>query len=151
LLNLVEILASENEELKVENQQLKNEVNILKGELGKPDIKPQNSHKKDTDISSEKERKEGANDDNGESDSTSENPKNKKRIRQSKLAEVRVDREHLCKIDRSTLPSDAVNKGHSAHPICFAPIIVYLPTHHNPLELTLPIATPPFIKLSPTK
>jgi hypothetical protein len=37
--------------------------------------------------------------------------KKKKRIRQSKLSKVRVDREHLCEIDQSTLPSDAVNKG----------------------------------------
>jgi hypothetical protein len=88
LLNLVEILASENEELKVENQQLKNEVNTLKGELGKPDIKPKNLQDKDTDksteeaakdtdISSEKERKEGANDENN---SESKETKKKKRV-----------------------------------------------------------------------
>jgi hypothetical protein len=47
LLNLVDILSSENEELKVENQPLKNEVNILKGELGKPTIKPKSSKNKD--------------------------------------------------------------------------------------------------------
>jgi hypothetical protein len=124
LINLVEVLASDNEELKIENQQLKNEVNILKGELGKPDIKPKNSKDKnsdtsseedakDTDISSEKERKEGVNDGNGESNGTSENPKKKKRVRQTKLSEVHVDREHLCEIDLSTLPSDAVNKGYT--------------------------------------
>jgi Skp family chaperone for outer membrane proteins len=119
LLNLVDILSSENEELKVENQPLKNEVNILKGELGKPTIKPKSSKNKDasaeeapkdTNISAEKERKEDSNDNNN---SESQNTKKQKRIRQSKLAEIHVDREHLCEIDRATLPLDAVNKGYS--------------------------------------
>jgi asparagine synthase (glutamine-hydrolysing) len=40
LFDLVELLASENEKLTFKNQQLKNEVNELKGEQGKPDVKP---------------------------------------------------------------------------------------------------------------
>jgi hypothetical protein len=44
---------------------------------------------------------------------TTASPKRlKKRVRQTKLSKVHVDREHLCEIDLSTLPSDAVNKGY---------------------------------------
>ena len=56
LYNLVEDLASENTRLREENQALKDEINRLKGEQGKPEIKP--NRKKDGNISSEQERKE---------------------------------------------------------------------------------------------
>jgi len=56
LYNLVEDLVSENTRLLENNQKLKDEINRLKGEQGKPDIKP--NKKKDGDISSEKERKD---------------------------------------------------------------------------------------------
>ena len=54
LFNIIEELASENRTLKKENQQLRDEVNRLKGENGKPDIKPNRRHSEN--ISSEKER-----------------------------------------------------------------------------------------------
>ena len=56
LYNLVEDIVSENTGLVKENQTLKDEINRLKGEQGKPDIKP--NTKKDGNISSEKERKD---------------------------------------------------------------------------------------------
>lgn len=56
LLNLVEVLASDNARLRQENQVLKDEINRLKGEQGKPDIK--SNKKKDGNISSEQERKQ---------------------------------------------------------------------------------------------
>ncbi len=56
LLNLVEVSVAENSELRGENQTLKDEINRLKGEQGKPDIKP--NKKKAGDISSEQERKQ---------------------------------------------------------------------------------------------
>jgi len=56
LYNLVEKLVSKNTNLTEENQALKNEINELKGEQGKPVIKP--NKKKDGNISSEDERKE---------------------------------------------------------------------------------------------
>jgi len=56
LYNLIEDVVSENTRLLEENQTYKNEINRLKGEQGKPDIKP--NKKKDGDISSEKERKD---------------------------------------------------------------------------------------------
>jgi len=56
LLNMLEILVSENDDFKNENQSLKDEINRLKGEQGKPDIKA--NKKKDGDVSSEKDRRE---------------------------------------------------------------------------------------------
>jgi hypothetical protein len=56
LYNLVEDVVSYNTRLREENQALKDEINKLKGEQGKPDIKPNN--KNDGDISSEQERKD---------------------------------------------------------------------------------------------
>jgi len=56
LYNLVEKLVSKNTNLTEENQALKNEINELKGEHGKPVIKP--NKKKDGNISSEDERKQ---------------------------------------------------------------------------------------------
>jgi hypothetical protein len=56
LYNLVEEVVADNTRLREENQALKDEINKLKGEQGKPDIKPNNNN--DGDISSEQERKE---------------------------------------------------------------------------------------------
>ncbi|MCP4252427.1 MAG: hypothetical protein GY775_03265, partial [Candidatus Scalindua sp.] len=48
LSNLIEALNKENIVLKAENQKLKDEINRLKGEKGKPDIKPKANQDKDT-------------------------------------------------------------------------------------------------------
>lgn len=56
LLNLVEELVSDNILLRRKNQELNDQVNILKGEQGKPDIKP--NKPRDGNISSEQERKQ---------------------------------------------------------------------------------------------
>ena len=55
LLNFVETVRQENLELKKQNQQLQDEIHRLKGEQGKPKIKP--SKKNPKQYSSEKERK----------------------------------------------------------------------------------------------
>ena len=107
LLNLVEALYGENENLKQENQQLKNEVNHLKGEQGKPNIKGNKRKDTDTDISSEKERKEG-----GGIYDADKHPK-KKRTRNAKIPKIKIDREQRCLIDKHTLPEDAVFKGYT--------------------------------------
>ena len=108
LLNLVETIHSENEELKDENQQLKDEVSHLKGEQGKPDIKGKNHNNED--ISSEQERKDDSTDD---SDDDTKKGKKKKRKRKPKLSQVKIDREEICPVDKSTLPKDIEFKGHS--------------------------------------
>ena len=102
LLNLIDRLYSENESLREENQQLKDEVNHLKGEQGKPDIK---ANIQPSDDSSEQERK-------GCEDSNKDEEK-KKRQRKPKLANVKIDREQKCPIDKSILPEDAQFKGYS--------------------------------------
>ncbi|MFQ5613979.1 MAG: hypothetical protein ACE5H9_17800 [Anaerolineae bacterium] len=56
LLNLVEDLKSENDALREEGQKLRDEINRLKGEQGKPDIKP-GKKPPHGDHSSEKERR----------------------------------------------------------------------------------------------
>jgi hypothetical protein len=55
LLNIVEEFNLENVNLKKENRNLKDEINKLKGEQGNPTIKGNSN--KDTNVSSEKERK----------------------------------------------------------------------------------------------
>ena len=102
LLNLIDRLYSENESLKEENQQLKDEVNGLKGEQGKPNIK---ANTQQSDHSSEQERKG--------SDDSNKGAKKKKRQRKPKLANVKIDREQKCPIDKSILPEDAQFKGYS--------------------------------------
>jgi len=59
LLNLVETLSQENRELKRQIQELRDENNRLKGEQGKPKVKP--SKKNPGQYSSEKERKKPKN------------------------------------------------------------------------------------------
>ena len=54
--NLMEAVVLDNTRLRVENQELKDEINKLKGEQGKPNIKP--NRKNDGNISSEQERKD---------------------------------------------------------------------------------------------
>ena len=62
LLNMVEESVAETIKLKDENQTLKDEINRLKGEQGKPNIRP-NKKKNDGDVSSEKERNSAENND----------------------------------------------------------------------------------------
>jgi len=107
LLNVIDKLFSENESLKNQNQQLKDEVNGLKGEQGKPTIK---ANSQPSDHSSEKERKQNDDSSNGHSN---KDEKKKKRQRKPKLANVKIDREQICPIDKSILPKDAQSKGYS--------------------------------------
>jgi len=98
LLNLVETLKAESDRLRAENQSLRDEVNRLKGEQGKPNIKP-NKEKKgrstSTNYSSERERH-----------------RSKKRHKQSKRDKIKIDRERVLKVDLETLPEDAEFKGY---------------------------------------
>ncbi|MCP4161589.1 MAG: transposase [Deltaproteobacteria bacterium] len=107
-LNLMEIVTAEREELKKENQQLKDEINRLKGEQGKPNIKGGKKNKP-RDHSSEKERKNKEDSKNNNKGADKKNTRNRK----PKLAQIKIDREQICTIDKSTLPADAVNKGYT--------------------------------------
>lgn len=94
LFNKIEELSEEVAVLKMENQNLRDENNHLKGEQGKPDIRPQTSSK---DFSSEKERKD---------------PLNKKQKKsKAKNHKITINRTRRCPVDKSKLPADAVFKG----------------------------------------
>ena len=95
LLNIIEQLASENAALVNEVQKLKDEINRLKGEQGKPNIKPNTNNKNNQDISSEKERK----------------AKNQRKKR-SKKQDIVINRTEICKVDKDILPVDAEFKGY---------------------------------------
>ncbi len=93
LLNLVETLNQEILELKRQNQQLRDEINRLKGEQGKPKIKPKK--KTPEQYSSEKERK-----------------RPKKRKKRSKKDRIKIHNTRICSVDKSLLPKDAQFKGY---------------------------------------
>lgn len=94
LLNLVEELKRENDALRAKVQQLRDEVNRLKGEQGKPKIKP-GKKAGGSNHSSEKERRQ---------------PKERKRRR--KVQQIKIDREKKLEVERSQLPNDAKFKGY---------------------------------------
>lgn len=145
LLNLVEALASENEQLREEVQQLKDENNRLKGEQGKPDIRKQTQANKN--ISSEKERR-------NRSSGKKKKPKKRKR------GNIKIDRVETCKIDKSTLPPDADFKGYKSvfvqdiviktDNIEFKKEVYYSPSLKKTFMASLPIgydgAFGPFVK-----
>ncbi len=93
LLNLIEALQQENQELKRINQQLRDEIHRLKGEQGKPRIKPSNKGTGSKNFSSEKERK-----------------KRKKRNKKSKKDRIKIHNKHICTVDPNILPEDATFK-----------------------------------------
>lgn len=96
LMNLVEELKQENIAQRAEIQRLRDENNRLKGEQGKPDIKP--SKPRPQDHASEKERRREA--------------KPKKRQKRKKVGEVKIDRDEIVEIDKAQLPEDAEFKGY---------------------------------------
>ncbi|RZB31081.1 MAG: hypothetical protein AEth_00782 [Candidatus Argoarchaeum ethanivorans] len=95
LFNIIEQQAGTNRKLQQENQRLRDEINRLKGEQGKPDIKP-NKKKPTYDFSSEKERKKNQS----------------KQKRKSKKDKIKIDRTEKCRVDRDILPPDAEFKGY---------------------------------------
>lgn len=99
LLNLVEELASENQDQRDEIQRLQDENNRLKGEQGKPQVKPSKKPcaPGTTDHSSDRERKT-----------------RKRRERRSKVDRIQVDREETLHLNRTQLPSDVESKGYEA-------------------------------------
>jgi hypothetical protein len=83
------------ENLSSENQMLRDENNLLKGEQTKPNIR---GSKKNDDISSEYERNQRKPQKNRESN--------------SRIDKIEIHQTETCKVDKSTLPEDAVFKGY---------------------------------------
>src|SRR5947209_13138108 len=92
LMNLVENLSAKVQEQAEEIQRLRDENHRLKGEQGKPSIKP---NKPAPALSSEKERRESQ-------------PHHKT----NKQAQIRIDRVEVLKVDEEHLPQDAQFKGY---------------------------------------
>jgi hypothetical protein len=97
LLNLVEELKQENERLRIQVQCLRDEINRLKGEQGKPDIKPDKPAKSAGKHSSEQERRQP-----------------KPHRKSSKVNKIEVNREEKLSVARDQLPADAQFKGYEA-------------------------------------
>ena len=95
LLNLVESLKTENQELREQNQHLRDEINRLKGEQGKPNIKPNRKKGAHSDHSSEQERR-----------------KPRKWKKRRKLDRVKIDRIEELDVEPERLPADAKFKGY---------------------------------------
>jgi hypothetical protein len=95
LLNLIELKNARIAELEAENQRLRDEVNRLKGEQGKPDIKPGPPKGFGTPHSSEAERRVRT-------------PKRKS----SKNECILIDREVCLSVPQDHLPADALFKGY---------------------------------------
>src|SRR5579859_967051 len=94
LLNLLERQAAQIAELTAENQRLRDELNRLKGEQGRPHIRPA-ARARPRQLSSEAERR----------------PPTPRPPRQEQ-AELTVIREQVCRLDRASLPADAEFKGY---------------------------------------
>lgn len=99
LLNVVEELSGQVTTLQTENQRLRDENNRLKGEQGKPRILP--SKRAKVDQSSERERRETP----------------KTWHKRAKLPDLPVDRVEECRLERGTLPADAVLKDYQEHTV----------------------------------
>lgn len=96
LLNVVETLTAEVRLLREENQRLRDEINRRKGEQGKPEMLPQVPPQgRPTNHSSEQERREPR--------------EHRKGGKQERLT---ITREQVLRLDRRTLPPDAVRKGY---------------------------------------
>jgi hypothetical protein len=94
LLNLIETVTSDLRTAQAENQRLRDEINRLKGEQGKPTLKPKRPSSS-PDHSSEQERKLP-----------------REHIKRAKNPTIHVDREQILPIDPATLPPDAEFKGY---------------------------------------
>jgi len=103
MLNLLEDLVCACEDQHKTIQDLKDENNRLKGEQGKPKIRPQKKDRND-DHSSDKDR-------------NNRKKKTAKKKRSKKKAIIKVNRSVICKVDTSQLPPDAQRKGYKSNVI----------------------------------
>lgn len=91
LLNVIEELVHENKQLKEKFQLLSDQINISKGEKPRPTFKP-NVPNKENNPPKQPDRKEWK--------------------KESKNDKIKIDRTETIKVDKSTLPADAIHKGY---------------------------------------
>ncbi|MBI4217928.1 MAG: transposase [Elusimicrobia bacterium] len=131
LFNLIEDQAATIRQQQEEIQRLRDENNRLKGEQGKPPIKP-GTKKNNQDISSEKERKQN----------------NHQGQKGSKKDAIEIDRTQICEVDKEKLPPDAEFKGYDivvvqdlkigTDHVAFAKEIYYSPSENKTYRGSLP-------------
>ncbi len=95
LLNIIADQATALREAQAEIQRLRDDINRLKGEQGKPDIKPPTPPSPPANYSSEPERHRRV-----------------ERGKRGKRAPIQIDREEPLTVDPATLPPDAIFKGY---------------------------------------
>jgi hypothetical protein len=95
LLNLIETLAADLRMAQAEIQHLRDQLNQLKGEQGKPTVKPSAKPNVATDYSSEPERRQS-----------------RSHKKENKVPQIQIDREQVLQVDPAVLPPDAQFKGY---------------------------------------
>jgi hypothetical protein len=130
LLNLIEDLSADLRAAQDEIQRLRDENNHLKGEQGKPTIKP-DTPPPSPDHSSERERHQPT-----------------ERVKRGKQATITIDRERVVHVDRSILPTDAEFKGYEdvivqdlvicTANVCFHKEVFYSPQQGKSYRARLP-------------
>lgn len=97
LLNIIEEVSAANQALRDENQRLRDQINRLKGEQGKPTIRPQPQSQPPApaDHSSEEERRRPV-----------------QRGKRGKRAPIIIHHDQVLAVDRALLPPDAEFKGY---------------------------------------
>jgi len=130
LLNLIEDLSADLRAVQEENQRLRDEINRLKGEQGKPDVKP-NTPPPPSDHSSERERRQPT-----------------ERVKRGKRASITINREDVARLDPAILPPDAEFKGYEdvvvqdivirTDNVLFHKEVFYSPSEHKSYRAPLP-------------
>ena len=130
LLNLLEDQAADLRSAQEEIQHLRDEINRLKGEQGKPDLKP-NTPPPPADHSSERERRQPT-----------------ERVKRGKRASITINREEVARLDPASLPEDAVFKGYEdvivqdivirTDNVLFHKEVFYSPSEHKSYRAPLP-------------
>jgi hypothetical protein len=130
LLNLIEELSTDLRALQEENQRLRDEINRLKGEQGKPDVKP-STQPPPSDHSSERERRQPT-----------------ERVKRGKRALIAINREDFARLDPAVLPPDAEFKGYEdvvvqdiiirTDNVLFHKEVFYSPSQHKSYRAPLP-------------
>jgi hypothetical protein len=130
LLNLIEDLTADLRSAQEEIQHLRDENNRLKGEQGKPDIKP-NKEPPSPDHSSERERRQPT-----------------ERVKRGKRATITINREEVARVDVASLPPDAKFQGYEdvvvqdllirTDNVLFHKEVFYSPSQHKSYRAPLP-------------